>query len=131
MSPRLFLLALCLGTAIAADPIQPRKAEAPASGLSHPPMRPLPEPSNRPLPSDALRFVDPRMGDDSQLGSKERPWRTIAHALPLLSAGDTLVLRGGVYYETIRCSLSRTLEKPSTIRSAPGERATVDGGFRE
>src|SRR5439155_1687081 len=49
----------------------------------------------------------------------------------LLQAGETLVLRGGVYYETIRCSLSGTPDKPITIRSHPGERAIIDGGFRE
>lgn len=98
---------------------------------SHPPIRPLPEPSQRPLAGGPAFFVDPARGDDTSDGSKAKPWKTIAHALPKLSAGDTLVLRGGTYFENVYCAVAGTKEKPITIRSHPGELAIVDGGLAE
>jgi len=97
--------------------------------LSHPPLRPLPEATNRPLPAGPLKFVDPAKGSDEHEGSETRPWATLGHALSQLAPGDTLVLRGGVYRESVKCSLSGTPDQPITIRSHPGERAVLDGGL--
>ena len=102
-----------------------------ASPLSHAPMRPLPEPSTRPLPADSVRFVDAAKGDDTHDGSKERPWKSLAHAVRQLKPGDTLSLRGGSYYEGVSVSAAGTAEKPITIRSHPGELAIIDSGIRE
>lgn len=96
---------------------------------SHPPLRPLPKASDRPLPVAAVFFVDPTKGDDSAAGSKDAPWRTINASLPKLSAGDTLCLRGGSYFENVYCAIAGTAEKPIVIRSHPGEIATIDGGL--
>ena len=98
---------------------------------SHPPARPLPTASNRPLDAGPHYYVHPVEGNDASEGSKERPWRTIAHGVKQLKAGDTLVLRGGTYYEHVTARLAGTLEKPITIRSFPGEMATLDGGIGE
>ncbi len=99
--------------------------------MSHPPLRPLPQATQRPLESGPARYVDAKLGDDQSDGSTTKPWRTITHALTKLQAGETLVLRGGVYYEQVRCALVGTAEKPITIRSAPGELAILDGGWQE
>lgn len=99
---------------------------------SHPPMRPLPQPSDRQLPEDArLRFVNPDSGADENDGSQAKPWKTVAHAVQQLRAGDTLVLSGGVYHEHVVIRNRGELEKPITIRSAPGELAILDGGLPE
>jgi hypothetical protein len=107
-------------------------AQSPAAApLSHAPLRKLPQPSNRPAAAAANRYADAARGDDRQEGTAERPWRTIGHALTQLRPGDTLNLRGGVYFEEVRCALRGTADKPITIRSAPGELATIDAGLRE
>src|SRR3569832_2074425 len=69
--------------------------------VSHPPLRPLPVSSNRPLPSTPVYFVDAQHGDDADAGTKDKPWRSINASLPKLSAGDTLCLRGGSYFERV------------------------------
>jgi hypothetical protein len=102
-----------------------------AAYASHPPMRPLPKAMNRPLGQGRAYFVDQAAGDDKAAGSREAPWKTIARGLKDLRPGDTLCLRGGVYYERVRATLAGTADAPITIRSFPGELAVLDGGLRE
>ncbi len=103
----------------------------PASIRSHPPTRPLPTPSDRPMADGPARFVDAQNGRDDVDGSLESPWRTVQHAVDQLEPGDTLYLRGGVYYEHIILSRSGEPGRPITVRSYPGELAVIDGGLRE
>src|SRR5712691_7765733 len=77
---------------------------------SHPPMRPLPVALNRPMEKGPAYFVDPVKGDDASVGSQDKPWKTVTHAVHRLQAGDTLYLRGGTYYEKIALSRSGTAE---------------------
>ncbi|MDP6360838.1 MAG: hypothetical protein QF473_37345, partial [Planctomycetota bacterium] len=102
-----------------------------AKYVSHPPQRPLPEMPNRPLGKGPAWFVDAAKGNDSDKGIKDAPWKTINHALARLSPGDTLYLRGGVYFENVYCSVVGRKDAPITIRSYPGERVVIDGGIRE
>lgn len=107
---------------------------APASAeeaRSHPPLRPLPQASDRPAASGPTLHVDATNGSDDNDGSKDSAWKTIAHALTQVQAGDTLYLRGGTYYEHVYCSVTGTAEKPITVRSYPGELAVIDGAFAE
>src|SRR5262245_62983409 len=90
---------LVLGSIVAAPAAEP-------GGLSHRPLREAPPPSKRPMGSGPAYFVDARRGDDKSAGTRELPWRTIGHALTQLRAGDTLCLRGGVYYERLYIALS-------------------------
>lgn len=85
----------------------------------------------RPMAPGPSYFVDPRHGSDANTGSQRAPWRSIDHALKHLKAGDTLYLRGGIYYENVRCSVAGRPDAPITIRSYPGEQAILDGGWRE
>ena len=73
-------------------------------------------------------YVSPT-GSDGNSGTLISPWQTLEYALGKLSPGDTLNLRGGVYYENgIKTDLKGTASAPITIRSYPGERAVIDGG---
>jgi len=98
---------------------------------SHPPLRPPAEPSTRPMPGGPFYIVDARRGNDANPGTKADPWQTINHALAQLSAGDTLLLRGGSYFENVYCAVKGAPDSPITIRSYPGELAVIDGGMPE
>jgi hypothetical protein len=99
--------------------------------LSHPPLRTVPPPSARPLPTANVQFVDASAGDDAAAGTKEKPWRTVNHAVAQAQPGDTICLRGGIYYENVHVAKIGSAEKPITIRSYPGEQAILDGGIAE
>jgi len=128
--PQTFL-AYCALLLIAGLPANPPSLRA-AAYLSHPPMRALPTPGDQPLGQSPAFFVDPAKGDDANDGAQARPWKTVGHALKrTMKPGDTLVLRGGVYYERVSVSATGTAGQPVTIRAFPGELAVLDGGFRE
>ena len=74
------------------------------------------------IPSGAL-FVDPARGSDSSAGSVSSPLKTAAKAAAKASAGQTIVLRGGTYHE----SVSVTNDKRLTIQNYPGEVVWFDG----
>jgi hypothetical protein len=76
-------------------------------------------------------FVDPQKGDDAANGSQDRPWRSVSHGVRQLRAGQTLVLRGGNYYERVYLALAGQRDQPITIRSYPGEQAILNGSLRE
>lgn len=99
--------------------------------VSHPPMRPLPVASDRPMGTGPALYVDGVRGNDAAAGSQDAPWKTINAALPKLKPGDTLYLRGGVYYEHVKGTLVGEARKPITVRAYPGEMVVVDGGLRE
>lgn len=67
-------------------------------------------------------FLSPA-GDDSATGkSREKPWRTFAHATAQLKPGDELILLPGRYQETLRPRVGGTKDRPITIRAEkPGE----------
>lgn len=98
---------------------------------SHPPMRPLPQGVPGELPPGPWRFVDGRRGDDAAAGTREHPWRTITRGVSGLEPGETLVIRGGVYYETVRLSRQGTASAPITLTAFPGEVVVIDAGYRE
>jgi len=64
---------------------------------SHPPQRPLPVASQRALSAGDIRVVDAARGDDAGVGTAERPWRTLEHAVGQLQKGGVICLRGGVH----------------------------------
>jgi hypothetical protein len=71
-------------------------------------------------------------GSNSNPGTIDHPWQTFKYAQGQLSAGDTLYLRGGTYYES---SSSVTINRqgdelsPITIQSYPGEQAVISGAL--
>ena len=98
---------------------------------SHPPLHEIPEPSQRPVAEGATFFVDGEQGDDAADGTESAPWRTIQHALDRLTAGETLLIRGGRYFENLYCAMAGAADKPITVRGYPGETVILDGGLRE
>lgn len=114
-----------------ADENPPAGQDAKAPFRSHPPMRPLPIPRKTELATGPKKFVDAARGDDAAPGTQEAPWKSLGHALRQLNPGDTLYLRGGVYYEKAFLSRSGAEDAPIVIASYPGELAIIDGGLRE
>jgi len=98
---------------------------------SHPALREAPPPSTRPLAKGPHFFADPLRGDDDNDGTRAAPWKTIGYAVKQLRPGDTLVLRGGTYYENVYCALQGREDASITVRCYPNEQAVLDGGLRE
>jgi hypothetical protein len=75
-------------------------------------------------------------GDDSNPGTFEEPWRTIQKAADTMVAGDTVVVRGGVYQEMVTLPRSGLNGQYITFQAYPGENPVLDGngslyaGFR-
>ncbi len=65
-------------------------------------------------------YVSP-MGNDSNNGTINLPWRTVTHAIGQVSSGSTIVARAGVYNERV------VINKALTLQSYPGELGIVDG----
>ena len=81
-----------------------------------------------------MTFAAPRIfyvspsGTDAGAGTKAAPFRTVSYAVSRLLPGDTLILRGGDYCETVELCVSGTPERPITLRGAEGERVRFHGG---
>ena len=52
---------------------------------------------------------------------------TVAHGVEQLDTGDTLFIRGGVYFEHVKVECKTRI----TIQSMPGEHAVIDGARKE
>jgi hypothetical protein len=70
-------------------------------------------------------------GNDSNPGTIDRPWRTIEKANQSLRAGDTVLVRGGAYNETIAPSYSGASGRPITYQNYNREQVTVRGYSNE
>lgn len=66
-------------------------------------------------------------GDDGNAGSMDKPLRTIGKALGMVIPGDTVMVRGGTYYEQISFSRGGIQGKNVTVKAYPGERPVIDG----
>lgn len=51
--------------------------------------------------SSLVKWVDPVLGDDSNPGNYQQPWKTIQYAKSVITDGTTLYLAAGTYSETI------------------------------
>ncbi len=70
-------------------------------------------------------------GDDQAPGTKEQPMRTISAAALRTAPGDTVIVRGGVYQESVLIPVSGAPGKPVTYCAAPGETVWLDGNNRQ
>ena len=67
-------------------------------------------------------------GNDGNNGSIGSPWRTVQHAAGVAAAGDTVLVRAGVYNEHVGFrSSGNTTSGYITFASYPGETAIMDG----
>jgi nitrous oxidase accessory protein NosD len=74
------------------------------------------------VPSGAL-FVNSSSGNDAAAGTQGAPLRSLTRAVSRASAGQTIVLRGGTYHESVVVPY----EKPLTIQAFPKEAVWLDG----
>lgn len=74
-------------------------------------------------------YVSQVAGDDILGdGSTQSPFLTIGKAVSVLNAGDTIIIREGVYHETISLSsLNSTEQLPTIIKSHEDETVIIDG----
>src|SRR5262245_32373592 len=70
----------------------------------------------------ATYYVDSShaQADDGGNGAEDRPYRTIARGVRNLKAGDQLVIRRGIYRESIEITASGTADSPIRITGEPG-----------
>ncbi len=62
---------------------------------------------------------------DANPGTLDAPWLTIQHAADMVTAGDTIIVKPGLYNEGVRLSNSGTTSAPITFTGEPG--AVLDG----
>src|SRR5271167_3953615 len=74
----------------------------------------------------ATYFVS-KGGSDRNPGTIGSPWLTIQHAANSVSAGATVYVLRGLYYESVNFRRSGTAFARITFRSYPGETAVIDG----
>lgn len=71
-------------------------------------------------------YVSPA-GNDANAGSLNAPFRQINTALSKAVAGDTVIVRTGIYYEKVVFPKSGRLQKLITLKAYPGEIPVIDG----
>ena len=69
-------------------------------------------------------------GDDANPGTLNLPCRTIQHVALSMRPGDTCIIHGGTYRETVRPTTSGTREQPIQFVAAAGERVILTGAER-
>jgi hypothetical protein len=105
----------------------PHEVELPQASIAREP-RVLQTPT---LPARPRTFHVATTGDDRHSGlSTADAWRTISHAADEVRAGDTVLIHGGTYEETVVVRASGDEQAPITFRAAPGETVWMDGSDR-
>jgi hypothetical protein len=102
--------------------------------LSHPPYRTLPSASSRAFDEGSRAyFLAPSGSDTRGNGSETNPWQSWDMAASMLRPGDTLYMRGGVYFMHGKAhwSASGTTRNPVTIRAFPGEMPLITTAYPE
>ena len=69
-------------------------------------------------------------GNDKNAGSEEQPFRTIAKGADVARAGDTILVRGGVYPEHVVMRFSGREGKPIVLKNYLGEKPVIQPGER-
>jgi hypothetical protein len=75
----------------------------------------------------ASTFVVSPQGNDENPGTTDQSWRTLDKANRTLQPGDTVVVRAGVYHETITPVAAGLPGQPIVYVAAPEEEVVVDG----
>ena len=67
-------------------------------------------------------------GDDTNAGSKSKPFKTISAAANIAQPGDTITVHAGTYRERVTPPRGGTSDtKRITYQAAPGEKVTITG----
>ena len=73
-------------------------------------------------------YVSNSIGDDNSDGSVDSPFETIGKAISKIDAGDSVIIRGGLYHEEILIdNLNSSISSPTLIKSFDGETVVIDG----
>jgi hypothetical protein len=75
--------------------------------------------------SHAATFYVATTGNDANPGTAAAPFRTLLKGVQSLSAGDTLIVKGGTYAEGLANISSGRAGGPTTIQAAPGEKVIL------
>ena len=75
----------------------------------------------------AAEFHVAAHGHDANSGTEAEPFATLQAGVNQLQPGDTLLVHGGVYRETITFPRSGTEQEPITLRSYKDEKAVITG----
>lgn len=62
---------------------------------------------------------------DDNDGSFEKPFKTIAKACEIAKAGDTVIIRGGIYHEVLAPKNSGTASNPIVFKAYEGEKVQL------
>jgi len=78
-------------------------------------------------PAEGREYYVATNGDDANPGTREQPLATIGKAAGMLQPGDTAVIRGGTYRQTVRVTTSGRKGKPIRFVAAKGEKVILSG----
>ena len=67
---------------------------------------------------------------DEATGTREHPWRTISKAAAVAKAGDTVLIRDGIYREAVVVKSSGTAAAPIIFQTAAGADVRLSGADR-
>jgi hypothetical protein len=80
-------------------------------------------------PPPAHSYYVAPTGSDVNTGTVDAPFKTIAKALNKVVPGDTVLVRGGTYYEKISFPKSGTSAGLITLKAYAGEKPVIDGTY--
>ena len=72
-------------------------------------------------------YVVATNGDDANLGTADKPFRTISRAAAVVQAGEGVLVRAGVYRERVAPARGGTADKPIVYLAEPGHRVFLKG----
>ncbi len=72
-------------------------------------------------------YVAPQGRDDNSGLTPDQPLRTIQQAANLVNVGDSVIVAGGTYRETVRIRATGSPGAPIAFRGRPGELVLLDG----
>lgn len=75
----------------------------------------------------AATYVVSPSGSDTNSGTAVKPFQTIAHAAQMAGAGDTVIVKPGVYRESVSLHKSGTATAPITFLAQPMGQAVISG----
>ncbi|WP_442950115.1 right-handed parallel beta-helix repeat-containing protein [Paenibacillus sp. HW567] len=75
----------------------------------------------------SVYYVSTTGNDITGTGTLSNPWKTIQKAADTMIAGDTCIIRGGTYRETVTLHTSGTSANPINFKAYTGETVIVSG----
>jgi hypothetical protein len=89
--------------------------------------KPVPVPIVYPIPNVSNAYYVSPNGIDANPGSIYRPWKTLAKAAEMATAGQTIYVRKGTYNERLVPQNSGEQNKYIIFMAYPGETVIIDG----